>query len=140
MMSARIKLAGVAMASLFAVALATPSHAAAKDGEHYHVDYTVSAGCKVGATCTVTYTVTGKGGFHVNTEFPTTAKAFKTGTPPTAVTEIVGTPTAQVTKEKGVVTAQVKILAATTVAATAKFAVCSDDMKQCEPNAVDLSM
>ena len=138
MMSARIKLAGVGVASLFAVALATSSHAATKDGEHYHVDYSVSAGCAVGKTCTVTYTVTGKGGFHVNTEFPTTAKAYKSGG--TAVTEVVGTPTAQVSKEKGVVTAQVKILAATTVAATAKFAVCSDDMKQCEPNAVDLSM
>ncbi len=126
------------MASLFAVALATSSHAATKDGEHYHVDYSISAGCAVGKTCTVTYTVTGKGGFHVNTEFPTTAKAYKAAG--TAVTEVVGTPTAQVSKEKGVVTAQVKILAATTVAATAKFAVCSDDMKQCEPNAVDLSM
>ena len=136
MMSTRIKLAGVAVTSLFAVALATPSDAATKDGEHYHIDYTVSAGCAPTKTCTVTYTVTGKGGFHVNTEFPTTTKAY--GKPP--VSEIVGTPTATVTKEKGVVTAQVKILSATTVAAVAKFAVCSDDMKQCEPNAVDLSM
>jgi hypothetical protein len=134
----RTKLAGVGLASLFAVALATSSHAATKDGDHYHVDYTISSGCKVGVTCTVTYTVTGKGGFHVNTEFPTTTMAYKKGD--TAVSQVVGNPTATVTKEKGVVVAQVKILADTSVAATAKFAVCSDDMKQCEPNAVDLSM
>lgn len=138
MMSARIKLAGVGLASLFAVALATSSHAASKDGEHYHVDYTISAGCKTGVTCTVSYTVTGRGGFHVNTEFPTGIKPAKKGD--AAVSQIVGTPTSTVTKEKGVVSAQVKILADTSVAATAKFAVCSDDMKQCEPNSVDLTM
>lgn len=134
-----MKLAAVGLASMFAAALASPSDAATKDGEHFHLEYTVSAGCAVGSVCTVTYTVTGKGGFHVNTEFPTTAKAIKTKEG-TALTEAVGAPTAQVSKDKGVVTAKFKVLSATPTVATAKFAVCSDDMKQCEPNSIDMAL
>jgi hypothetical protein len=138
MMSARMKFFGVGLAVAFATAIAAPSdagQAVSKDGDHYHLDASVDAGCKVGAECTVTMKVVGKNSFHVNVEFPTTFKVAKSD-----AYEIVGAPVANVTEASGTVTAKVKLKTGNSINGTAKFAVCSNDKKQCEPNNVDVTV
>ncbi len=136
MMSPRMKLVGVGFAVAFGMAISAPGDASAltKDGDHYHLDGSLAAGCKAGAECTVTIKINGKAGFHVNTEFPTTFKVAKSD-----AFALVGAPTANVTEGGGTVTAKVKVSSGNAINGTAKFAVCSDDKKQCEPNNVDLA-
>jgi hypothetical protein len=139
-MKSRMKLVGGLSAVAFGLALSAPGDASAlsKDGDHYHLDGAVAPGCKAGVECTVTIKINGKGGFHVNTEFPTTFKLAKQDDKAPALT-MVGSPTANVTEGGGTVVAKVKVNSGNAINGTAKFAVCSDDKKQCEPNNVDFA-
>jgi hypothetical protein len=135
-----MKLVGVGFAVAFGFALSAPSDASAhtKEGDHFHLEGVLAPGCKVGSECTVTIKINGKGGFHVNTEFPTTFKLAKQDESAPAL-KMVGAPTANVTEGGGTVVAKVKVNSGNSINGTAKFAVCSDDKKQCEPNNVDLA-